>query len=271
MVKIEKEYNYFKDVNPNYEEPNFCFKNRVDPDSASAKLYDSLLKLFFLDQKRNEKFKINKVELRGQRFSNNEYTFYTLFVNDEDFLLSSDYIGPSTYWCKSKTISEIDIVKESRLLGGHMLWPRGFNETINNQRGTKKGLYDRIDCTLKLLDLYYEMINSSIEKPSENLFMAECKNSLYSNSDFTSEDEERIRRMFRAFNNSYEWLKLFNNFKNFCDFFILKDSFVDENYTVISFDGTLFPVQKPSDKYRDNNLIAIKRRNNIIFNGQRQL
>jgi hypothetical protein len=55
------------------------------------------------------------------------------------------------------------------------------------------------------------------------------------------------------------------DFKNFCDFFKLRNSFVDNNYGVITLEGNLFPVRKPIDRYRNNNIEAIIKRNSEIF------
>jgi hypothetical protein len=54
-------------------------------------------------------------------------------------------------------------------------------------------------------------------------------------------------------------------FKNFCDFFKLRNSFVDDNYGVITLKGNLFPDRKPRDTYRNNNIDAIIKRNSEIF------
>lgn len=53
---------------------------------------------------------------------------YTLFVNEDEFLLSSDYIGPSIYWARECGIEDSEIrefLKICRTIGGHIVWPRG--------------------------------------------------------------------------------------------------------------------------------------------------
>lgn len=75
---------------------------------------------------------------------------------------------------------------------------------INQQRAH---VNDRMDLTLLELKDFYDNMES--------------KNALYS------------LRLRNAFIKSKDWLKKFLEFKGFVDFFILKGSFVDEDYNII--------------------------------------
>ena len=306
-MKLDTNYNYFYDVNPDFSSSTHSDRDTISPDSCSARLYDALFRAFFYDADENEKYGIPFVQIRGQKFKRGDL-FYSFFISTDKrdiscenpvFLLSADYIGPSAYWCSSETIKAEDIIKEARTLGGHMVWPRDvsrkdsekrwitlrykfnsdkkskyYNEklsideierfkkekeqednltdgrwiqykiTINTAKGGEYGLFDRIDCLLKLLELYYELLNHSKDDtvPSEKEFLGKCKEKLYNKTEINWKEE----------------------IKSFCTFFKLNNSFVDENYNVIFFEGGLFPIQRPGDVYVKNNLNAIKLRNEYL-------
>ena len=73
-------------------------------------------------------------------------------------------------YCASKCKDLIDdnikeILKISRTLGGHLVWPRGNNKSVNTLKGGKLkagcnyGFYDRIDWVLLLLKIFYLTIH----------------------------------------------------------------------------------------------------------------
>ena len=67
---------------------------------------------------------IKLVENRLQPYGNN-HKFFTLFVDTDKFLLSSDYIGASVYWAVKAGLSEdeiVDFLRISRTLGGHIVF-----------------------------------------------------------------------------------------------------------------------------------------------------
>ncbi|WP_284052135.1 DUF6994 family protein [Ligilactobacillus agilis] len=222
--------NYLFDLYPNFPK-NFRLNSRIDPDSQSKELYDDLRSTFFSD-KQNKLIGIKLVENRLQQYGNNP-KFFTLFVDTDKFLLSSDYIGASVYWAVKAGFSEdeiIDFLRISRTLGGHIVFPRGENShityrfpankfgkehpiTMNNSRGGEKGYYDRFDLTL-----------FAIKRLFEN---KEISNKL----------------MEKAWSNYSDWFDLFrkenNGFKTFVDFFKLND-FVDNDYKV--YDLTTYDV-----------------------------
>lgn len=222
--------NYLFDLYPNFPK-GFRLIGYIDPDSHSKELYDDLRSTFFSD-KQNELIGIESVENRLQQYGNYP-EFYTLFVDTDKFLLSSDCIGASIYWAVLAGLWEdeiIDFLRISRTLGGHIVFPRGENNhiayrfpankfgkehpiTMNNSRGGEKGYYDRFDLTL-----------FAIKRLFEN---QEISNKL----------------MEKAWLNYSDWFDLFrkenNGFKTFVDFFKLND-FVDNDYEV--YDLTTYDV-----------------------------
>lgn len=86
--------NYLVDLYPNFPK-GFRLNGRIDPDSHSKELYDDLRSTFFSD-KQNELIGVKSVDNRLQQYGNNP-KFFTLFVDTDKFLLSSDYIGASVY------------------------------------------------------------------------------------------------------------------------------------------------------------------------------
>lgn len=214
--------NYLFDLYPNF--PNdFSLHNRLDPDCCSKDLYDDLRTTFFSEEQ-TKLISISNIEIRQQRFGKSP-AFYTMFVDGNTHLLSSDYIGPSVYWAAQAGLSEDEIInylRISRTLGGHVVFPRGENShvtyyfppnrfgntypmTINNARGGKKGYYDRFDLTLFALKQLF------VDKEISNMLVK------------------------KAWLNYSDWFDLFKNdgngFKTFIDFFKLND-FVDKNYEV---------------------------------------
>lgn len=214
--------NYLFDLYPDFPD-GFSLENRKDPDRCSKELYNDLKKALF-NEEAISRLGLIEVKNKEQDYGNK---FYTLFVNTDQFLLSSDYIGPSIYWAEKAGLNEEEIISfliDSRTLGGHLVWPRGENEhiiyrnkygkqnpvTVNTARGGEKGYFDRIDLTLYAIKQYYN------EKEIVNSYM------------------------YQAMINYDDWFDMFkgdNPFKNFIDFFKLQD-FVSENYEV--YDLTTF-------------------------------
>ncbi len=268
--KLTSNYNYFR---------------RPDPDSDGCKkLYDDIIEAFLSDgiitdsnevANWEQQFRYNKVK---EKFSNKELwrryfslnndspkaessiykpPFYT--VTYRNYLLSSDYIGPSIYWAEKKGLEKIkilDILNNCRTIGGHIVWPRGCGTTINQARGGAETLYDRIDWTLYLVKLF-------------------CDNSFdYSRAILEYEDSygrehiNSIMPVVDSINNYKEWFKEFGNsncaFDNFCKQFKLKGTLVKENLE-INWLSLPFPIL-PDDysMFVNNNINAIKMRNNLL-------
>lgn len=267
---------YCQDVNSAYLETTFDIFDKeifMDPDEVSSKLYDALYKLFFYDYRKMLKIGIKCVQIIGQKYRGP--LFYSFFIkqdptsNEVEEILSADYIGPSKF--QSKDIAklspdEIKInIKESRTLGGHILWPRATNNiTINQARGGDNGcgLYDRTDWTFLLLKHYYEVIEIEDINKRLSTYLSNIK-TIFSKQEISQEDVNRFMTLFKAFDLSREWFKKFKSFKVFCDFFILKGSFITDSYEVVELTA-YFPIKPDKEgylEYIENNLKAIRIRN----------
>lgn len=94
---IDKNYNYLIGKASDLSQ-DFDIDLRIDPDTCGCKkLYDDIIEAYFSDTQLNIKNGIVKVENKEQKISNNP-AFYTIFVNTDKYLLSSDCIGSSVYW-----------------------------------------------------------------------------------------------------------------------------------------------------------------------------
>lgn len=196
--------NYLFDLYP-YFPKGFSLYNRKDPDVCSKALYDDLCKMFFDDDSK-EKLKITSVCNKCQNFGNGD--FYTLFIDKDKYLLSSDYIGASIYWAQKAELNDriiLDHLSISRTIGGHILFPRGGKlETVNQARGGEKGYYDRFDLTLYAIKEWFV--------------------------------ENKNTKIGYAIENYHEWFELFsgddnckNGFENFVEFFKLEGFIYEQN------------------------------------------
>lgn len=279
---ISKTYNYFEDTNPEYKNAKFAIDERIDPDKSSKKLYYALWRSFFYSKSNDDKIQSIQI-IVGTK---NNDSWLTLSVNDKEFLLSSDYIGPSIYWARELGKVDKDIIeflKTSRLLGGHIVWPRGFqkgwyysyknnsyfyceykkSQSIVTINQAKAAFYDRIDWMLVLLKIYYE-IKGPVEKKLET-FVEKGQELIPETCRGIKQHIDKFKKLFYAFENSIEWLRVFSTFKEFCDFFHLKGSFVNGNYEVIEL-VPFFPILPYNiDDYISNNVDAISNRNDDIF------
>ena len=286
---MDNKFNYLIcDICENFPEKHIIDK-RNDPDSSCKKLYDDLKSIFFSNALHNKKYNINKVENKEQKDKNNN-NYYTLFINKEEILLSSDYIGPSVYWAKEYGYVDSDIndwLKIARTIGGHIVFPRGFQEgyyynyvckkyikgknnakyknkyiTINIAKGGASGFYDRADWVFELIKIYYSMI---LSEHSKEEFIEKCKGLLPKKNRDYIQFIERFETVYYAFENSKNYLQKFNSFEQFCDFFMLIGSFVDNDYNINKF-APLFPIlPKEFGIYVQKNVSAIELRTNLIL------
>ena len=212
----------------------FNIDKRIDPDTCGCKeLYDDFIEAYFCDEKCNSKHGIESVTNIKQQFGNKP-AFYTIVLNDSDYLMSTDYIGPSVYWARYKKISDEVIIRflsVCRTIGGHMAWPRGRDiiVKINGARAGEKGVYDRIDWTLALIKIYYETLNKGKEDFVMNALKIDAENKEKDNTAI-----RRFERMYKAFCCSRTWFELFDSFPGFCRQFKLtdKNGFVNEDFKV---------------------------------------
>lgn len=262
-----KGYNYLIGKAEKLDVP-FDIDKRIDPDTCGCKeLYDDFIEAFFSDERCNVEHGIKKVENVKQQFGNKS-PFYTIFLNDSDYLMSTDYIGPSVYWARYRKISDSNIIKFlsiCRTIGGHMAWPRGRDVfvKINGARAGKDGLYDRIDWTLALIKIYYETL-----KEGKKEFIAKALTIDSENLNKDVSVNQRFERMYDAFNCSKSWFELFESFSGFCRQFkmIGKNGFVSNDYEVIKM-APWFPfLPENYANYIDNICDAIITRNNEIYN-----
>lgn len=270
---IDIDFNYligtFLDVPADYD-----YKNRPDPDSNGCKkLYDDMVSLFFSDYDAinleqqsffNGPLWKNKIAWDKYEKLNNRNPakrtnlkcppFYTIKYND--YLLSTDYIGPSIWWAERAGLSQgeiVEILNVGQTIGGHIAWPRGGGKnTINQARGGEKTFYDRIDWTLYLLKIYFEM-----DRKKDDVIR-------FLEDNHTADEYKRCTLVLEAIENYRKWYMTFESFESLCDRFILKGSFVDEKYNIIWL-APMNPVLP--ENYREfvrNNLVAIKERNNNL-------
>ncbi len=186
--------NYLFDLYPEYPS-GFNLETRKDPDQYSKQLYDDLIKIFFGAEQLNS-LGLKFIKNKCQNFGCGD--FYTLFIDDGKYKLSSDYIGASVYWAQQAGLSDEDIVEYlsiSRTIGGHMVFPRGQGTTVNQARSGKISYYDRFDLTLLAIKKWYLNDNSKINYAIEN----------YS-----------------------DWFALFGSFDKFISFFSLEGFIYDE-------------------------------------------
>ena len=250
-------YNYLIEDSHKAFPSNFDIDTRTDPDRTSKALYDDLLNLFFA------KSQIKARNIEQEDFYNKNSVFYTIFVNEDEFRLSSDYIGPSIYWARECGIKDdkiINFLKISRTIGGHILWPRGKQPTLNQVKAGNNGFYDRIDWTLLAIASFYEI--TSEKKNNQINFLEACSNLLPSEVRHYKQLESKFKRVYKALQNHKSWFDSFGDFNNFCTFFNLKESFVDNECNIIPL-TSLFPIL-PLDyeEYIDNSIKAISQRNN---------
>jgi hypothetical protein len=260
---MNAKYNYL--INDSYDNfpHDFIVDNRIDPDKDDCQqLYDDLNQAFFSDCLSNEKYGIYTVENRRQKFGEKP-AFFTLFVNEGEFLLSSDYIGPSVFWSKELGLSDNDIMqflKMARTIGGHIIWPRGFSPTINKARAGARGFYDRIDWTLALIKTAYSISDNFIRSE----FVTQCKSLLPEAVFEYKQNIMRFIKFFPALSNSHSWINRFNSFPEFCDFFKFRGSFVTKEYEIVEL-APLFPIfPRNIELYINNTCNAIMERTRII-------
>lgn len=186
--------NYLFNLYPKYP-IGFNLETRKDPDKCSKQFYDDIEKIFF-SKEQLESLKLNSIENKCQNFNSGD--FYTLFIDNGKYKLSSDYIGASVYWAKQAGLSDEDIVEYLsifRTIGGHMVFPRSKGETVNKARSGENSYYDRFDLTLLAIKKWYLNDNSKINYAIEN----------YS-----------------------DWFALFGSFDKFISFFSLEGFIYDE-------------------------------------------
>ena len=232
-----KNKNYLDDSHGNRETWEEIIKTEIkyglykDPDRCSEQLYEDMKK-FIEKQKDKYKISVDKKEIENNP--------YKIVLKNLESKCTIDYIGPSRkqrYKCiyfEEKDQSEkeyeiIEILKETRVLGGHIFWPvktktKEKIKSINQYKGTFK---DRIDIILHLIREYYEK-EKKLKKNKE--------------SEYADKILENNKEFFDLFGNELD------GFKKFIEFNCL-EGFVDvENeYKVYN----LFESNLKDNKYLD--------------------
>jgi len=267
--------------------------NWADPDSYNVNLY----KYHTMYWKNEYPIKNVKINEPMRYYFSDQFKILTR-VNDCNFRLGSDYIGFSKQWI-TNDISAYNVgeaLSITRCFAGHILWCKGFANgwyedakentfkysnkfksnfiTIKQAKGGKNGVYDRIDWTLRLLDIYYQVINNSKSITRKELFESyDAIKSLIEYTDY-SVDEKKIKknsyetsvyRLFYAFENSRKWLLLFKDFLGFTKYFVLRD-IIDLEKDSVKELAPWFPVL-PNNYYNyiQNSIDFINKRKNSMI------
>ena len=266
------EFNYLHDL----ATANYDLDNRPDPDSESIILKEDLVEAFWGSQTSEAWVSAEKNYKRNPSQSR-PFRDVEVLSGNQKILLSVDYLGPSVHWLKdyySKhgiDAAEADshirgFLKESRKLGGHVLFPRGnsggFHETLNQARGGERGVYDRIDVALLCLKTFYACpeVSSANHQRDASVFAREASR-FFSDDDQFEKVKANLMHIFDSLQYYAEDFAYFGDFRGFCERQILTGSFVTEEGEVEMF-APLYPLKpKNYEEYAENVNEAIKKRN----------
>lgn len=264
------EFNYLHDL----ATANYDLDNRPDPDSESIILKEDLLEAFWGTQTNEARVSAEK------NYGCGSFRDIEVPSGGQTILLSVDYLGPSVYWLKDYysehgvDAPEADsriraFLKESRKLGGHILFPRGSNggphETLNQARGGKRGVYDRIDATLLCLKVFFGRpeASSTNSQRDASAFMEEVSKLFPSEEQF-KKVKANLMRIFDSLQYYAEDFAYFGDFRGFCERQKLTGSFVTKEGEVEMF-APLCPLKPENyEAYAENVNGAIKKRNTMM-------
>lgn len=192
---IMNDYNYFTEVNPDYEKPDFDLKKRKDPEYCSKKLIDDLSTIFLANKNLPCGNSIKLIGIEKTRDENRRwYAKIQLYDKTKNYIctlgITSDYIGASVNWGLEAGLSKDKIIKHlliSRTICGHIIFPTWYATkseqswklypegiSINMAKGGQFGYYDRIDLTLLAIKHWY-----SIPQQDGKLFETLKKNKIW--------------------------------------------------------------------------------------------
>ena len=225
------------DINFDFRKDSLC----GDPDSDSPKLYE--IHKFLWSKKLPSEQSISFETLKiGGKFGR------IVLKNNLIDNLSSDrmcphfvgkYKGRFDNWLTEQEREEFKHI--ARTIGGHIVFPahKKNDFTINQARGVNRKISDRFDLTLECIRLFYLNEQSPL---------------------------------YNAISRYEDFFKLFVNFENYINFFLLQD-FVTENYEVIFclpfdiFERSPLPQNIEEYKsYKDETIDKIIKRNKRIKN-----
>ena len=108
--------NYFIELNPNCEKEEFDLNSAISVDGKSKLLIENM-NTFLINQFREYNIPFEECDIDVC------YETYGLRVDKQR--LTCDYLGPSSYYASQKfDVSYVlKIIIESRLFGGHIIWP----------------------------------------------------------------------------------------------------------------------------------------------------
>ena len=266
------EFNYLHDL----ATANYDLDNRPDPDSKSIILKEDLVEALWGLQ--TNEARVSAEKNYGRNLSQSRpFRDVEVLSGGQKILLSVDYLGPSVHWLKDyysehgintpEANSRIrEFLKESRKLGGHVLFPRGnsggFHETLNQARGGERGVYDRIDVALLCLKTFYACpeVSSANHQRDASVFAREALR-FFSDDDQFEKVKANLMRIFDSLQYYAEDFAYFGDFRGFCKRQILTGSFVTEEGEVEMF-APLYPLKpKNYEEYAENVNEAIKKRN----------
>lgn len=231
----------------NYNLIDTNFDTRIDSNNRDPDKYSNTLKKYHKELWSKLLPNWNKFELNDM--IENIYLYHK--SNLWEYFLSSDSIIHSySKWTRMKNIidsipkNEIDdFLKLAYTIWWYIIFPSNkINNlaTINQERWCNKKICDRFDLTLECIRLYYNNEDSPLK--------------------------ETLSRYNKFFN-------LFNNFKWYCEYFLLSD-LVSEDYNKIKFFIPFYwfentPTPKTIDEYyeyKNNNINFLINRNKRINN-----
>lgn len=270
MSKEIKWQNYY--INANKERVEYVEKLKetdsilpdyIDADSRipiNKPLYEDYVNDILLVSDSKREWKLN---------TNKDRKYKICFQN---YLFTTDYIGPSRKWANKhkeqykRLKFENELLCNSRILAGHIIWPTYNNKHTTNRARGGNGFYDRIDITLKLLQLY--MDNKLYLKEE---FPKSILEKIISDDLKVTDVSDKVHEVLKSFHRYKEFYEEINSFREFCEINMLIGSFVTESNESLIInnlqpENNFLPVAKPNDTYTENNIKCIQERQKIIYN-----
>lgn len=250
---MRKRINYLDKVNKNWKNIELCkvvkkgwslnTREYKDPDRSCYELYVDLGEIYFKNAE------IKPIKANG-----------SYHLNYDGFKLSSDYIGPSIPRGRNAGIENkelINMLKTSRTIGGHILFPKGKGYTVNQARGVT--YCDRLDLTLWAIKQWYIDKNVS----------SKIKNSLDRYSDwfskFSDGSDDNGFNNFIKFNKLEEWVDKDGNIYN-----LVESDFKNNFKKILSEEDNTRLDKIETEKYRkyinNVNVLIEKRTDKLLKN-----
>ena len=224
------------DINFDFRKDSLC----GDPDTDSPKLYENHKFLWSKNLPNESEFQFEMLTIGGKcgRILLKSNLYDNLSSDRMCLHFVGKYKGQFNGWLTEEENENFKHIV--RTIGGHIVFPAhkkdGF--TINQARGVNRKICDRFDLTLECIRLFYLNEQSPL---------------------------------FDAINRYQDFFKLFENFENYVNFFLLQD-FVTEKYDVkfaLPFDNFVrSPLPQSIEEYKSykaETINQINKRNNRIL------